>query len=118
MPGRLDRQRIGNHPASTLLVLHPCWMRQSDPYRAAADQKLDVNGVRVAGGDGHNQGLVHAVQLLSGPAVGGVKVLVHVYLKIYRSSPKAAMLSRVPRIVCDNGHVHLFWFRAKSCRTL
>src|ERR1051326_2330780 len=104
-PGGLDCQRVCNHPARALLVLHPCWMRQSDPDGTPAHEKLDVDGVGMAGGYGDNQGLVHAVQLLSGPAVCGVKVLVHVYLKIYRSSPKPAMISRVHRIVCDRNHV-------------
>lgn len=77
MSGSLRSQRIRNYPPCALVVFHPCWMRQSDPYRTPADKKLYVNGIRVAGGNGDNQGLINAMQLLSGPAVGSVKVLVH-----------------------------------------
>ena len=42
-----------------------------------AGQELDVHGVGVAGGDGHHQRLVQAVQLLAGPAFGGAEVAIH-----------------------------------------
>src|SRR5689334_23194871 len=43
MPGCLNSQRVSYDPASTLVVLHPRWMRQSDPYRPAAGKKLYVD---------------------------------------------------------------------------
>ena len=76
-PGGLDGQRIGNHPAGPLLVLHPCWMRQRNPYRTSAGEKLYVYSVSVPGRNRDNKGLVNTMESLSGPAVGGVKVLVH-----------------------------------------
>src|SRR4051812_12570433 len=77
MPGCLDRQRVGYHPAGAPVVLHPCWMRQSNPYWPPARKKLHVDRIGVPGGDGNNQCLVNTMQLLSGPAVGGVKIIVH-----------------------------------------
>jgi hypothetical protein len=43
----------------------------------AVDEKLDVHGVGVAGGDGHDQRLVHGMNFLAEPAVDTVKVGVH-----------------------------------------
>jgi len=77
MAGRLNRQRIGDVLAGALVVLHPGRMRQHNPDRVPVHQKLYVHGVGVAGGDGHNQRLVHAVDLLATPAVGTTKVGVH-----------------------------------------
>lgn len=77
MSGGLDGQRIGKSPASALLVLHPSWMRQRNPYGTAAGQKFYVNGVSVAGGYSNDQGLINTMELLSGPAVYGVEVVVH-----------------------------------------
>lgn len=77
VPGNLDGQRIGNHPAGALLVLHPCWMRQRNPNGTPAGKKLYVNSVGVPRRNGDDQGLVDTVELFSGPAVGGVKVLIH-----------------------------------------
>src|SRR6476646_3774127 len=77
MPGNLDGKRIGYDPTGALLVLHPCWMRQRNPYGTPAGKKLYVNSVGVPGRNRDNQGLVNTVEFLSGPAVGGVKVLVH-----------------------------------------
>ena len=77
MPGRLDGKRVGYHPSGALLVLHPCWMRQSNPYGTPAGKKLYVNSVGVPGRNRDDQGLVNTMESLSGPAVGGVKVLVH-----------------------------------------
>ena len=77
MASGLDGQRIGNHPAGPFLVLHPCWMRQRNPYRTSAGEKLYVYRVSVPGRNRDNQGLVNTVEFFSGPAVGGVKVLIH-----------------------------------------
>jgi len=40
-------------------------------------QKLNVHGVGMAGGNGHDQGLIQAMDLLFGPAVGGNEVCKH-----------------------------------------
>src|SRR5438270_3389711 len=73
----LNGQWIGDDPAGALVVLHPGWMRQSHPHRTPAHKKLHIDGIRMPGGDGHDQGLVNTMQLLPGPAVGSVKVVVH-----------------------------------------
>ena len=67
-PGGADGARV---------VLHPCWMRQGNPYGTPAGKKLYVNSIGVPCRNGDDQGLVGAVELFSGPAVGGLKVLVH-----------------------------------------
>src|SRR5258708_7239124 len=75
--GDLNGQRICNHASSALVVFHPGWVRQRNPYWTAADQELDVYSIRMARGHGDYQGLVNAVQPLTRPAVGSVKVLKH-----------------------------------------
>lgn len=77
MPGCLYGQRIGYYPAGARVVLHPCWMRQSNPYGTPAGKKLYVDSVSVPRRNRDDQGLVRTVEVLSGPAVGGLKVLVH-----------------------------------------
>jgi hypothetical protein len=77
MPGNLDGQRIGYDPAGTLLVFHPCWMRQRNPNGTPAGKKLYINSVGVPRRNRDDQGLVNTVEFFSRPAVGGVKVLVH-----------------------------------------
>src|SRR5580700_8021672 len=54
MPGDFFRQRIRDHLSGALLELHPGWMRQSDPDRSSADEKLDVDGISMAGSDGND----------------------------------------------------------------
>lgn len=88
MSGGLDGQWIGKRPASAMLVLHPSWMRQRNPNRTPAGQKFYVNGVSVAGGHSNDQGLINTMELLPGPAVYGVEVVVHCYIEIYRTGIK------------------------------
>jgi hypothetical protein len=52
-------------------------MRQRDPNGTPAGKKLYINSVGVPCRNGDDQGLVNTMEFLSGPAVGGVKVLVH-----------------------------------------
>jgi len=70
-------QRIGDGLAGAPFVLHPCRMRQRDPDRSSIDQKLDVDRIGVTRGNGDDQGLVDAVDLLLRPAVGGGEVFKH-----------------------------------------
>jgi hypothetical protein len=87
MPGNLDGQRIGYHPAGSLVVFHPCWMRQGNPNGTPAGKKLYINGVGVPRRNRDDQGLVNTVEFFSSPAVGGVKVLVHT-LKTISEQPE------------------------------
>lgn len=77
MSGGLDGQRISDDPAGALVVLHPCWMRQRYPNGTPAGKKLYIYSVGVPGRNSDDQGLVNTMESLSGPAVGGVKVLIH-----------------------------------------
>ncbi len=75
--GNLHSQRIGEVLAGALFVLHPGGMRERDPHRLAIHQELDVNGVSVPGRDRDNQRLIDAMNLLPGPALVGVEIVVH-----------------------------------------
>ena len=77
VPGDFDGQRIGDDLAFPILVLHPGGTGERDLHRPPIDQKLDIHRIRVPGGDSYNQGLINAVHFLLGPAVNGVKVLIH-----------------------------------------
>src|SRR4051812_19111355 len=77
MPGGLHGQRVGNNFSGALVVFHPGWVREGDPNGVPVDEELDVHGVGVTGGNGHDQRLVHHVDGLSGPAVDTVEVSVH-----------------------------------------
>src|ERR1019366_6756032 len=81
MAGDFLRQGIGDQPSGAVLVLDPGRVRQGDPDGTPVDQELDVHRIGVAGGDGHHQGLVKAVYLFLGPAVGGGEVSEHKELK-------------------------------------
>jgi len=75
--GDLDGQGIVHGSASALVVFDPSGMRQSNPGGLAVSQEFDVHGIGVASGNGHDQGLVGAVDLFPGPAVSGAKIGVH-----------------------------------------
>ena len=75
--GDLNRQRIGNYPAGTFLILNPRWMRQGDPEGPPIYQELDVHGVGMARGNGYDECLVDAVNFLLGPAVDGREITEH-----------------------------------------
>jgi len=78
----LDGQRVGDHLAGAPVVLRPGRVGQRDPHRAAIDQEFNVHRVGMAGGDGHDDGLIDAVQLFARPAVLHPKILVHGKQKI------------------------------------
>src|SRR2546426_9152234 len=75
--GNLNRQRIGYRTPGSLLVLHPGRMRQRHPNRPPVYQEFNIDRISMAGCNRHNQRLVNTVHLLFGPAIGGVKILVH-----------------------------------------
>jgi hypothetical protein len=52
-------------------------MRERDPDGLAINEELDIDGVGVAGGDGDDKGLIEAVDVAFGPAIGGVEVVEH-----------------------------------------
>ena len=82
MPGNLNGERIGDDSPGTLLVLHPGWMRQSNPYGPAAGQKFHIHSIGVARGYRYDQGLINAMQPFSRPTINSVKVLVHTFKTI------------------------------------
>src|ERR1039458_9855652 len=77
MPGNFYGQRIRDGLARALLVLHPRRVAQRHPNRFSVDQKLDVDGIGVTRGDGHDHRLIHAMNLLFGPAVGSGEISKH-----------------------------------------
>ena len=77
MAGDLDGERVGDHLAGAVLVLHPGGMRERDPDFSPVDEELEVYGIGMARGYGHDHGLVDAVNLFLRPAVGGSEVLKH-----------------------------------------
>src|SRR5258708_3255822 len=77
MTSNLDGKRISDDSPGLFVVLHPGWMRHSDPHGMAVHDKFDVDGIRVARSYSYNERLIEAVEFLGGPAVGCVKVFVH-----------------------------------------
>ena len=75
--GNLDGKRISDDSPGALVVFHPCWMRNRDPDRLAIYEKFYVHCIRVSHGNGNNERLVQAMEFVSTPTVGDVKVLVH-----------------------------------------
>jgi hypothetical protein len=75
--GDLDRKLVGDDLAGALFLLNPCLAGQSDPHRALVDIEADVDGIGMAGGDGHNVGLPRAVEVFSAPAIGHMEIFVH-----------------------------------------
>jgi len=90
VPGDLDGKRIADRFAGAPLELRPGWMRERDPDGAAIGQELDVHGVGVTRSNGQDQGLVHAVDLFTGPPVFHFEISIHVCIKIYQGSGKLA----------------------------
>jgi hypothetical protein len=71
------RQRVGDQLSSSLLVLDPGWMRKGNPDGPVFDEEFNVYGVGVPRGDGHDEGLVNAMNLLFGPSVSCGEVSEH-----------------------------------------
>src|SRR5208337_5338116 len=81
MTGDFLGQGVGDQLSGALLVLNPRRVWQGHPDRAPVDQKLNVHGIGMAGGDSYHQGLVEAVGWFLGPTVGGGEVGEHQSLK-------------------------------------
>ena len=77
MTGNLDGQRIGDGFTRAVLVFDPSRKRQRNPYRPAIHKKLDINRIGMSCGNGYDQRLKDAVYFLFGPAVQGMKILIH-----------------------------------------
>lgn len=77
MPSDFYSQRIGDHFAGALVVLHPGRVRQGDPNRFASDQKFVIDGVGVARGNGDDLALIGAMDRLFRPTICGCEVLKH-----------------------------------------
>jgi len=75
--GNLDREGICDSPACAILVFHPRRVRQRHPDRSSIDQKLDVDGIGMPRGNRNDHRLIHAVNWLPGPPVGGGEILKH-----------------------------------------
>ena len=96
--GNLNSKLIGNDLARAIFLLNPGHARQGDRHRTAVHVETNVDGIRMAGGDGHNVGLPLAVEVFAGPAVGHVEVFVHVSSVPFR-----------PLQGKDAGHVQVDW---------
>jgi hypothetical protein len=75
--GGLYRDLVGDDFAGALLLFDPGGAGHGDPHGAVVDIEADVDGVGVAGCDGHHSALPAAVQVFAGPTVGYVEVFVH-----------------------------------------
>ena len=78
MTSDLRRKLVGNTPAAALFLLDPGNRRHRDPNRTLIDLKAHIHGVGVPGGDGDHICLPAAMKIFAGPAVGDMKVFVHV----------------------------------------
>jgi hypothetical protein len=79
--GDLRGELVGDDFFAALLLLDPGDAGQRDPHGAAVDVEADVDGVGVAGGDGHHGAFPADVQIFAGPAVGYVEIFVHMWLE-------------------------------------
>lgn len=77
MSGNLHRERVGNHRARSLVVFDPGRMRQGNPDFSSIHKKFEVYGVGVPRRDRDDHGLIHTMDLLLRPAIGGSEVLKH-----------------------------------------
>jgi hypothetical protein len=59
-------------------------MGQGHPHWTPVHQELDIHGIGVSRGNGHDQSLVNAMHAFLRPAVDGVEVLVHGNRKLYQ----------------------------------
>jgi hypothetical protein len=75
--GNLGGKLVGDDLPRALFLFEPRGAGQSDPHGSAIHVKSHVDGIGVAGGDGHNVGLPRAVQVFAAPAIGHMEVFVH-----------------------------------------
>jgi hypothetical protein len=78
MTRNLDRHWIGKDFACPLMVFHPRYMGQRNPYRTFTHQELYIDRVGMPGSDGNNQRLIPAVHRSARPAVNRLEVVVHI----------------------------------------
>jgi len=89
--GDLCCQLVGDDLAGALLLFDPGVAGEGDPHGPVVYVEADIDGVGVAGGDGHDVGFPAAVEVFAGPAVGYVEVFVHAF-----SVMAAIVLSKDP----------------------
>src|SRR6266568_2602678 len=82
MPGNLYGEKIGDSFPGAPLVFVPCGQRQRDPDRPAIHEELNIHRIGMASGNGNDQRLIQAVNLLLGPAVEGVEIAIHEFKTI------------------------------------
>src|SRR5438445_10525960 len=83
MTGNFNSQRIGDHLARAVLILHPGGMRQGHPYWMPVHQELDITAIAVPRGNGHNNGLVNTVNPFLVPTANGGESLTHATENLY-----------------------------------
>ena len=76
--GDLRGKLVGDDLAGARLLGDPGGVGQGDPHGAAVDIEADIHCIGVAGGDGHDGALPAAVKVFAAPAIGDMKVFVHV----------------------------------------
>src|SRR5437879_13130494 len=72
-----NRERVGHYLACSFLIFIPCHQRESYPDRTPINQELYVYRIGVASGNGDNQGLINAMDLLLGPAIKCMEIAIH-----------------------------------------
>src|ERR1039458_6718628 len=77
MAGDFFRQGVGDQLAGTLLVFNPGRMWQGDPDWTSVHQELDIHRIGVPGGDGQDERVVEAVNLVFGTVVGIAEIVKH-----------------------------------------
>src|SRR6266567_1152227 len=95
MTGNFNSQRIGDHLARAVLILHPGGMRQGHPYWMPVHQELDIHGIGVSRGNGHDQRLVNTVDPFLAPTVNGVEVLIHGNRKLYQEQAHSSQSEKL-----------------------
>jgi hypothetical protein len=98
VPRDLNCQGIGNHFPGFGLIVNPCAMRDRNPDWPAVGEEFDIDGIRVAGGNGNYDRLVGAVNLLIRPAVCGFEVIVHAekYYQMQTFEPNVTTATSYP----------------------
>jgi hypothetical protein len=112
MPSNFHGERIRNGFAGALLVLHPGGVGQRHPDGSSVDQKLDIDGIGVPRGDGDDERLVDAVNLLLRPTIGGGEISKHGY-RNYNGGDEARANNEGADKDRDN---NFFWTIAKILR--
>jgi hypothetical protein len=56
-------------------------MRKCHPDLSSVHQEFDIHGIGVAGGNGHDHGLIDTMDLLLSPAISRSEIFKHVLIK-------------------------------------